>query len=282
MIEITNLSPFLRTPYLLIFLATSCVIASSCNPTTDVSKPPAETPPTNLTTDLPDELALVLDAHGGLASWREQRTLFYTISSHPATQGEQQLVDLRDRRERVIQPAKDDGAPVEMGFDGQHHWVKADSSFRGNPLFYHNLMFYFYAMPWVLADPGINYTAAEPLTFAGTTYPGLLISYDDGIGYSPKDNYRLHYDPETNRMRWLGYTVTARTGETSDKFSWIEYPTWTAHAEVELPDSLVWYSTEANLPVKPRNIRYFTQTELSPSPAPAERFAMPPGGRAVE
>lgn len=232
------------------------------------------------TEGMPEAFVATLNAHGGLDNWKEFRQLAYAM---PRGEGhETQLVDLYDRREYIKQPVSDGGEPIEMGFDGENVWVTADTTYKGNPVFYKNLMFYFYAMPWVLADPGIVYKEAEPITYDGITYPGIMVGYDDGVGFSPKDNYRLHYDPTTKKMRWLGYTVTGRSGKTSDKFSWIEYPTWSDHGGVELADSLVWYTTEENLPVAPRNTRVFSQVEISKQAADAKEFAMREGARVVK
>jgi len=231
--------------------------------------------------DLPADFKAVLDAHGGLSDWKKFRQLSYEMPKGDDA-SEYQLVDLYDRREYIRQPGRDGGEDVEIGFDGSDLWITADTSYQGNPAFYKNLMFYFYAMPWVLADPGINYTAAEPLTFGGNDYPGILVSYGDGVGFSPKDNYRLHFDPATKKMRWLGYTVTGRSGKSSDKFSWIEYPTWTDRGGVELPDSLVWYTVEDNVPVAPRRAGQFKEVMLKKAAAADARFAVPAGARVVK
>ena len=66
---------------------------------------------------------------------------------------------------------------------------KDKTAYEGNPKFYYNLMFYFYAMPFILADDGIKYTDAEPLVFEGKSYPGIKISYEAGVGESPEDEY---------------------------------------------------------------------------------------------
>ena len=265
-----------------LFLLALCAAGlTACQTPTDATEPTDDAAVTVTTAaDYPAALTAVFDAHGGLDAWRSQRQLGYDIVRGEQT--EYQMVDLHDRREYVRQPGKESGAYVEQGYDGDRLWTTADTSAQGNPKFYQGLMFYFYAMPWVLADPGIVYAEADPLTFGDVSYPGILISYNDGVGYSPKDNYRLHYDPDTKRMRWLGYTVTGRSGKRSDKFSWIEYPTWSAHNGVALPDSLVWYTVEDNQPVAPRNTRAFTSVTLSAQPPAAERFAMPTGGRVVE
>lgn len=257
----------------LLFLFTAC--ESGEQATVDAPVAVAAAPDANL----PANFKQVLDAHGGLSAWNENRQLSYAM---PRGEGkEMQLVDLRDRREYISQPAQD-GTTVEQGYDGANVWITADTTYKGNPQFYKNLMFYFYAMPWVLADPGIQYSDAEPLVFEGTTYPGILVGYDDGIGFSPKDNYRVHYDSETKEMRWLGYTVTGRSGKSSDKFSWIEYPTWTDHGGAQLPDSLVWYKVENNLPVEPRNTRVFSDVKLDKKAADSNRFTRPEGARIVK
>ena len=73
----------------------------------------------------------------------------------------------------------------------------------------------FLTMPFVLADDGINYQDVEPLVFEGKTYPGIQISYESGVGESSEDEYKVYYDPETNKMTWLGYTVTYFSKEKS-------------------------------------------------------------------
>lgn len=238
-----------------------------------------ETLTTNITEGMPDDFVATLNAHGGLEEWKTFRQLGYAMPK--GDDQELQLVDLYDRREYIKQPGKNGEEPVEMGFNGENVWVTADTTWKGNAIFYKNLYFYFYAMPWVLADPGIVYTAAEPIMFNGTAYPGVMVGYNNGVGLSSTDNYRLHYDPVTKKMRWLGYTVTGTSGKTSDKFSWIEYPTWSDHGGVELADSLVWYTTEENLPVTPRRTQVFSDVKISKTAADPKFFAMPEGGRIV-
>ena len=53
-------------------------------------------------------------------------------------------------------------------------------------------MFYFYAMPFILADDGIIYEDVAALKFEGKSYPGIKISYESGVGESPEDEYILY------------------------------------------------------------------------------------------
>ncbi|MGI9546034.1 MAG: DUF6503 family protein, partial [Flavobacteriaceae bacterium] len=95
----------------------------------------------------PEELVEILHAHGGLDQWKSLKSLVYEI---PKTNfNEVHTIDLYSRKDRVDTPA------YTMGFDGEDVWLEdKDEVYEGDPVFYHNLMFYFYAMPFVLADEG--------------------------------------------------------------------------------------------------------------------------------
>ena len=213
--------------------------------------------------DYPANLTKIFDAHGGLAKWKEQKSMSYEIAKATT---EKQWIDLEDRRERV------EADNVTMGFDGTDFWMEADTSFKGNPIFYKNLMFYFYAMPFVLADPGINYTKAEPLVFEDQTYPGYRISYQSDVGVSPEDEYFIHYNPENYKMEWLGYTVTYFSKEQSKAVKWIRYDDWKKVGGLALPNSLAWYTLEDNKPVELRNRVAFKDVSLSEDPHPDSVF----------
>lgn len=185
----------------------------------------------------PEALQKIFKTHGGLKVWREQKTLQYVIPKpdNPETH----IIDLHSRKDRIETPNYD------MGFDGNRPWIlNKTKEYQGNVEFYHNLMFYFYAMPFVLADDGIYYGEAKPLEFEGKRYPGIRISYGADVGTSPKDEYFVHYDPETYQMQWLGYTVTYRTQEKSDNIKWIRYNDWGNYAGLNLPTSISWYNYE--------------------------------------
>ncbi len=185
----------------------------------------------------PVALQNIFDAHGGLSLWKEQRTLTYVI---PKTENpETHITDLYSRKDKIETPNYD------MGFDGNRPWLlNKEKVYEGNVEFYHNLMFYFYAMPFVLADDGIYYDEAPALEFEVTSYPVIQITYGDGVGTSPKDEYYIHYHPETHEMAWLGYTVTYRTGEDSDNIKWIRYDDWGNFSGLKLPNSISWYNYE--------------------------------------
>ncbi len=146
----------------------------------------------------PETMAAIFDAHGGLDTWNSMNSLSYEITK-PAG-NEKQTIDLKSRNDLV----ETDGYTI--GFDSGKSWIltKNDGEYKGNARFYHNLMFYFYSMPFVFADEGISFEETEPLLFEGKTYPGLKVSYKPDIGDSPNDNYYLYYDTDSKQKPWLG------------------------------------------------------------------------------
>ena len=103
--------------------------------------------------NIPADLLKVFEAHGSLDAWNEMQSLSYEIVRESGN--EKQIIDLKTRNERI------EASTYKTGYDGKSYWLEADTSYKGNPKFYHNLMFYFYAMPFVLADEGIVYSETE-------------------------------------------------------------------------------------------------------------------------
>ena len=217
--------------------------------------------------EYPEAMQKVFDAHGGIADWNAQRTLSFTIPK--PDNAEVHTVDLLNRNEHIATPK------YTLGFDGKPWVLNGEEEYKGNPEFYHNLMFYFYAMPFVVGDDGINYSDTDDLVFEGKNYPGIRISYNDGVGTSPKDEYFIHYDADTNQMAWLGYTVTYRSGERSDKISWIRYNDWANYNGLAIPNSISWYKVEEGTITELRNTVPFENVIVSKEAKPASFYQKP-------
>lgn len=259
----------------LIFLVFLFATLTSCENTPEKSTTTVTTPV------YPESLTKVLEHHGGLDHWQAMNSLSYELVKPEGN--EKQMIDLKSRAERI------ESTHFISGFDGEKYWVMADSTYEGDPKFYTNLMFYFYAMPFVLADPGIQYTSVEDLIFEGKRYPGIHISYEDNIGISPKDEYIIHYDPNTYEMSWLGYTVTYFNEKKEEgnsaapsSYRWIRYNDWMEKNGIKLPQSLTWYSTKDGLPEEPKPSRKFTEIEISEEAFPRATFIVPYGANVVE
>ena len=157
-------------------------------------------------------------------------------------------VDLHSRKSVINTPK------YSLGYDGKEAWLAQEDStaFKGNKDFYYNLYFYFYAMPFVLADEGIVYEKAVPIKFEGIEYPGFKISYKANVGSSPDDNYFVYYNAETYQMEWLGYTVTYFSEKPTEKSNLIRYNDWEKTTGFVLPKSITWYKKdEQGQPTEP-------------------------------
>lgn len=228
----------------------------------------------NKAIEYPEDLMNVFNQHGTLSLWKSMKTLSYEIVKDGGN--EKQTIDLKERKEVIHAPT------FTSGFDGTEYWVEADSTYEGNPKFYTNLIFYFYAMPFVLSDEGIHYERADTLTHENQKYPGYKITYGDGVGVSPQDEYYIYYNKDNYEMAWLGYTVTYFSGEPSQKISWIKYNDWKIINGLKLPNSMTWYNVENGEITEPKRKREFTKVQLSKSASPSSIFTKTKKARVVD
>ncbi len=187
------------------------------------------------TPNLPDFLLGVLEAHGSLERWKSMETMSYIVERKEKP--ERHVIDLDSRK---VLLTHDD---YRLGFDGQEVWVSPNKAAfgDGSARFYHNLRFYFVAMPFIVADPGINYEVLPQKEIQGKTYNGLRITYNDGVGDAPEDEYILYIDPETQRMEWLLYTVTYYTGQPGNRYNALHYSEWQEVNGLMMPQKMVGY-----------------------------------------
>ncbi|NKI27694.1 hypothetical protein HCG49_14085 [Arenibacter sp. 6A1] len=212
----------------------------------------------------PPMLAKVFEAHGGMATWKRKKSMVFQLGEEVHT------LNLSSRMDRV------DGPGYSMGFNGSKVWLLNEgNTYKGDPVFYHNLMTYFYSMPFILGDNGIVYEKTEDLVFKGVSYPGFRIGFHAGVGITPKDEYYIHYDPKTFKMAWLGYTVSYRSGERSDNVKWIGYHNWMDVDGVLMPRELTWYEYEGRTIKEPKTPLVFKNVVLSEEAKPVLFFEKP-------
>ena len=226
----------------------------------------------NVTTSIyPENISKIFEAHGGLDKWHTMQSLEYTTVKPKGN--DVTMTNLKNRK-TVIQMPKHD-----LGFNGKDVWVKNKDTlvYKGKPRFIYNLMFYFYAMPFVLADDGIIYENVEPLTVDHKSYPGIKISYDAGVGEAPDDEYILYYDAETYKMTWLSYTVTYFSKEKSKTFHYRKYSEWLTVDGLLLPKVMERYKSENNQPKELHSVNTFKDIKLFKEAPDNKLFEIPDG-----
>ncbi len=218
--------------------------------------------------EYPAQLQAIFTAHGGLAHWKQMNNLCFEMKGKNGE--ETHTVSLPDRKTKI--ESKD----WSIGYDGKKVWLlKHDLGYEGNPVFYHNLMFYFYAMPFIIADPGTNYVAVEPAKLDGKMYNGFKVSYDAGVGDSSKDEYILYFDPETNKMEWLAYTVTFKDQTKSDDWHFVKYDKWQDVNGLLLPEKFTFWTVENGKPKAKKADYKFDKITATVTMLDASVFAKP-------
>jgi len=158
-----------------------------------------------------------IKAHGGLAAWARAPTSAYTweYANKDADLHFKSylVVDNRTRRayhELLTVGAYEKARPVDGRFawDGERAWIAPDSLQQPNPRFWALTGFYFQQIPFVLADPGLNYRVVPDDTLDGTPHDMVEATFDRGVGDAPGDTYVLYLDKESGRVDAIRYTVS--------------------------------------------------------------------------
>lgn len=228
-------------------------------------------------TAYPQGLQEVLAAHGGLATWNNKQSLTFTMTTD--TGEEVHTTDLQSR-DALIETSN-----YQIGAVNGKVWLAQDSTYypKNRARFYHNLMFYFYAMPFILADNGIVYSDTPALEKGGISYPGIKVGYESNVGDSPDDEYILYYHPETYKMEWLAYTVTYGKDSKSTQFKFINYNKWQEINGLLLPQEMTWYTAVNGLPTEPAGrVRLFSKVDIDASSMGTGFYNKPTNGIYVD
>jgi len=158
-----------------------------------------------------------IEAHGGLEAWYRAPTSSYTWEYANVD------ADLRfktflvaDNQTRdvyhdlLVTGSYDDPDTVDAQFawDGQEAWIYPEDIERPNPAFWGISGYYFQQIPFVLADPGVNYELLPDEELNGTTYEMVRTYFGADVGASPGDAYTLYVHPETGQVDAIRYTVS--------------------------------------------------------------------------
>lgn len=150
-----------------------------------------------------------IEAHGGLERWFENGPVYFRFDYRPLegkVRDTYQLVDTWSSRARHQLADRPD---VEFGWDGEVAWKKPAEAETGmNERFWALTPYYFMAMPFVLADPGVELESLGQATMPEGTFDVVRASYGQGVGDSPDDYYVVYFDAQTGIVGGLRYVVS--------------------------------------------------------------------------
>lgn len=247
-----------------IILSLTLFVLVSCN---NQSTPGSEKSVALVKSKWPEAFSKGLTAHGGIEKWNEYNTLSYELAN-PNKQD--QLIDLKTRKVRIT-----DSLYV-LGFDGEEVWVSPDLAAFGtrSPRFYHNLYFYFFAMPFALADPGINYEDLGEQVVNDITYQAVKISYNQGVGDSPEDFYVAHFGLDSGLLEVLLYTVTYYSKASHEKYNALVYE-WQEVDGLQVAQSIKGYKYDSGRLGELRYEAMFNKVTLSKEAPTDSLFSIP-------
>ncbi|MEM1320816.1 MAG: DUF6503 family protein [Bacteroidota bacterium] len=221
--------------------------------------------------NFPQLFKQVLTAHGSLSQWRKMKTLKFTRGT--GEDAVYHLINLATRDEVMTK----DGS-YTLGFQGKSMWVAPNKeAFPGkSPRFYRNLHFYFFALPFVLADPGVNLSDEGEKTTGGQRYRILKATFNAGVGDAPEDQYILYIDPATYRIAMINYSVTYFDNSKATQYNALVYD-WQEVDGLLVPSSFIGYKWEDNALGDKRYEAPFSKVAFDKAAIPASAFAPTPG-----
>ena len=222
----------------------------------------------------PEENAIhrAIAAHGGMDAWQSFGAVaFDIVRGESATTN---TVDLRSRKARMA------SEQFEIGFDGTDVWIMPGlEAFPGSPSFYNGLDFYFFGMPFLLADPGTVHEDLGRVTVDGEPYDAVRVSFEDDVGASPGDYYVAHFDVESHQLRFLLYTVTFFSGEPNENYNVRVYDEWQEVQGLLVPmkaTSFAWDAENMSFGEQ-RSEATYRNVSIEASPPDSMMFVMPAG-----
>jgi hypothetical protein len=82
---------------------------------------------------------------------------------------------------------------------------------------------YWLLMPAKMLDPGVNLGSEGEKQVDGKTYDVVRVSFEDGIGLTPKDTYWAFVAKDTGLMERWEMILTGQKSEEREAFSWTDW-----------------------------------------------------------
>lgn len=241
----------------------------SCSPAPEESE--------DRTTPNPDEsypelMHQVWEAHGSISTWKNYGAMTFTLNREDSSR-EIHMTNLADRKSLITADS------FRIGMDGEKVWVAPSiNAYDGNPRFYHNLVFYFYNLPFLMADPGVRQNDIGIKELDGEEYRSIRVGFEEGTGDADDDEYILLINPETKRLEWILYTVTYFVNEKVSSYNALHYADFMEVGGLTVPGKLSGYEYANDTTGNPRYEMVFTDINFSKDPYQDKMFEKPVSG----
>ena len=221
----------------------------------------------------------MIAAHGGMEKWASAPTVSFEVEMTPAgqPQGMVSRVTVEQGRRRAYHELP--ALSARMAWDGERAWSE-NWKVPAPPRFLALLHYYFSNLPWLTRDRGVRLASEGTAKLPGeaTEYRTVRMTFDAGVGDSPRDYYVLYVHPATRRLRAIEYIVTYAgalpEGLDASPPNLLLYQ---EHATVDglvVPTRYEIFQKEGHKPFATVVVRDWAFSK----PFDAARLVMPPGG----
>lgn len=220
-----------------------------------------------------------LEAHGGLQKWRSFAGVEYDLNGRfgKEPQKDHQLFDLRTRSGLIT------SEKYTLGSNGGEVWIKPGLDALGGtpPRFYMWTPFYFFGMPFVLADAGAKQESLGTKKFQGQEYEVVKITFAKGTGDTPDDYYVAYIDSATARLKMVYYVVTYPAMRKDRPVSELEphaivFEEWQTVEGLVVPKAAPFYKwTGSEIEGEPLGRLEFSNVHFLKEPPDAAKFEKP-------
>ncbi|CAN5541108.1 hypothetical protein BH18VER1_BH18VER1_18240 [soil metagenome] len=218
-------------------------------------------------------------AHGTLEKWKSFASVDYDLAYQrpTGTKHEHQLFDLRSRDGLIT------ADNYTLGATKGEFWIKPNAGALGKtpPRFYMWTPFYFFAMPFVFADPGAKHQPLGTKKFQGRDYDAVKVTFEPGTGDSPDDYYIAYVDRDSGQLKLAAYVVTypqLRKDKPLDQLEphAIVFEQWQQADGLSVPKSAAYYNWQNDTIEGDALGRLnFTNVRFSTTSPDASKFAKP-------
>lgn len=151
-------------------------------------------------------LQQALEAHGGYDTFQQYSQVAYDLKDWPFSQNaplnDHQTANLNNRHMYI------EADNYQLGYNGQEVWT-SNAEALGLPAdFYYATPFYFFSIPFVFADPGADVESLPAAELDGQTYDVIRVTYGQGVGDTPNDNYVAYFNQDDHTLKLVHYIVT--------------------------------------------------------------------------
>jgi len=152
-----------------------------------------------------------IEAQGGLTPWMAANAIGFDYAYRP-TDGRGPKVSYQTVELRTARVFHTFAEPTRGGiaWDGERAWSALEDNAAVPARFWALTPFYFTAMPFVLADPGVKLELVEDDPAAAGFGPAdvVRVTFEAGTGDAPEDYYVVYFDKADHHMLGLRYVVS--------------------------------------------------------------------------